>query len=398
VNRDGFASDFAFTSECVTAGHPDKVCDQISDAILDEALRLDPEPRSVRVAVEALVKTGLCVVAGEMRTKAAVNVARIVRKTVSEIGYDSSDVGFDGNTCGVLVAIESQAEEIAGGVDASAHHEQGAGDQGLMFGFACDDTPELMPLPISLARRLTEKLSAVRQEACSFLRPDGKAQVTVKYERGVPAYIDAVVVSSQHAPSISLDDVRAALRKHVIEPVLPPSLVRESTRFFINPAGTFIVGGPVADAGVTGRKIIVDTYGGMGRHGGGAFSGKDASKVDRSAAYLARYIAKNTVAAGLAKRCEVQLSYAIGVADPIGIFVETFGTETVDPKRISEVVRELFPLKPAAITEAFSLYEPRFLSLARHGHFGRSDVPWERNDKAAALKQAFASTSTKEAR
>ncbi len=383
---------YLFTSESVTEGHPDKMADQVSDAILDAILEADPNPRDARVAVETLFKTGFCMVAGEVRTQAWVDVPAIVRKTICEIGYTSSDMGFDGTTCGVMSAIEGQSPHIAIGVDAAEEKDMGAGDQGLMFGFACNETEELMPLPIALAHHLTKKLSTVRKNGTlPWVRPDGKSQVSVRYENGKPVHIDAVVLSTQHAESIELGDLRDALQKNVIETALPPELISNKTEYHINPTGIFVVGGPMGDAGITGRKIIVDTYGGMGRHGGGAFSGKDASKVDRSAAYMARYVAKNIVAAGLAERAEVQLAYAIGVADPVSVLVDTFGTNQVDEEKIENVVRELFPLKPAGLIEHLGLTKPIFRPTAAYGHFGRSEASftWERADMVEHLKGAL---------
>ncbi|MDP2345568.1 MAG: methionine adenosyltransferase [Deltaproteobacteria bacterium] len=385
-----FANDFLFTSESVTEGHPDKVADLVSDAILDAVLAADPQPGQARVAIETLVKTGLCVIAGELRTTAHIDIPAIARKTITDIGYDSSDKGFDGKTCAVLTAVEGQAAEIAHGVDASADHEQGAGDQGLMFGFACDESPELMPLPISLAHALTRALAAARRGALPWLRPDGKSQVTVQYENGRPVFIHTVVLSAHHSPDISLEEVRRTLLEQVIHHVLPAQLLRKETRYLVNPAGSFIQGGPAADTGLTGRKIIVDTYGGMGRHGGGAFSGKDPSKVDRSAAYLARFIAKNIVAAKLAPRCEVQLAYAIGHAAPVSVYVDTFGQSTIDPRRISSAVQKIFRMKPAEVIEDLQLLEPMYRSRAAYGHFGHAERAWERTDKVEALKAEVA--------
>ena len=380
-----FQNDFLFTSESVTEGHPDKVADRVSDAVLDAVLAADPQPGRARVAVETLLKTGLCVVAGELRTTAHVDIAAIARKTITDIGYDSSDKGFDGKTCALLVAVEGQADEIAQGVDATAGREQGAGDQGLMFGFACDESPELMPLPISLAHRLTRALSDARRGPLPWLRPDGKSQVTVQYVDGKPAFIDTVVLSAHHAPHIGLEELRCILIEQVIKQHLPAALLRKETRFLVNPAGSFVLGGPAADTGLTGRKIIVDSYGGMGRHGGGAFSGKDPSKVDRSAAYLARWIAKNIVKAGLSPRCEVQLAYAIGQAEPVSVYVDTFGQSTVDPKRISDAVKAVFRLKPAEVIEDLKLLRPLYGQTASGGHFGRDAFTWEQTDKADAL-------------
>jgi len=358
-----------FTSESVTEGHPDKIADQISDAILDAVLEQDPHGR---VACETLVTTGICMVAGEITTKCYVDVPRIARQTINQIGYNDADFGFDSKTCGVLNMIQGQSPDIAMGVDPG-----GAGDQGMMFGYACDETPELMPLPIMVAHKLVRQLSDVRRAGTvDFLRPDGKSQVSVEYFNNKPVRIDAVVISTQHSDSISIEALRAEVKKYVIDPVLPADMVDANTKFHINPTGRFVVGGPHGDTGLTGRKIIVDTYGGMGRHGGGAFSGKDPTKVDRSACYMARYIAKNIVAAGLAKRCEVQLAYAIGVADPVSVLVNTFDTGTMDEEKITSLVRANFQLTPKGIINHF-------------GHFGRNEpsFTWEATDKAAALRE-----------
>ncbi|HEX9336759.1 MAG TPA: methionine adenosyltransferase [Pseudonocardiaceae bacterium] len=386
-----------FTSESVTEGHPDKICDAISDSILDALLTSDPRSR---VAVETLVTTGQVHVAGEVTTKAYVDIPSIVREKILQIGYDSSAKGFDGRSCGVNVAIGSQSPDIAQGVDiayesrmASTDDEiarQGAGDQGLMFGYACTDTPELMPLPIALAHRLARRLTAVRKDgSVPYLRPDGKTQVTIEYAGDQPVRLDTVVVSSQHADGISLDSLLGVdVREQVVAPVLAGlGLDTEKVRLLVNPTGRFVIGGPMGDAGLTGRKIIVDTYGGMARHGGGAFSGKDPSKVDRSAAYAMRWVAKNAVAAGLASRIEVQVAYAIGKAAPVGLFVETFGTETVDPTKIQQAITEVFDLRPAAIIRDLDLLRPIYAPTAAYGHFGRTDVdlPWERTDRADAL-------------
>ncbi|MFF2243936.1 methionine adenosyltransferase [Arthrobacter sp. NPDC058130] len=389
-----------FTSESVTEGHPDKICDQISDAILDALLDKDPESR---VAVETLATTGLVHVAGEVTTDAYVEIPQIVRETILGIGYDSSANGFDGARCGVSVSIGQQSNDIAGGVFNSLEARegrqeddydlQGAGDQGLMFGYASDETPSYMPVPIWLAHRLSERLTEVRKNGeLAYLRPDGKTQVTVGYDGDRPVSVETVVISSQHAEGASLDQLRADLAQHVVDPVMALSNLDISrTRNILNPAGAFVIGGPVGDAGLTGRKIIVDTYGGMARHGGGAFSGKDPSKVDRSAAYAMRWVAKNVVAAGLAKRAEIQIAYAIGQARPVGTYVETFGTETVDPARISAAIAEIFDLRPRAIIDALDLKRPIYAKTAAHGHFGREDpdFTWERLDRVDELKAFF---------
>ncbi|HEX4804160.1 MAG TPA: methionine adenosyltransferase [Myxococcaceae bacterium] len=376
--------DFLFTSESVTEGHPDKVADQISDGVLDALIAQDVH---ARVAVETLVKTGLAIVAGEVTTSGYAEIPKIVRSTICRIGYTDSSMGFDGNTCGVLVAIEGQSQDIARGVEKK---EQGAGDQGMMFGFACDETPELMPAPICYAHLLTRRLAEVRRKQHSWLRPDGKSQVTVEYRDNQPTRIDTVVVSTQHADDVSNKRIHEAVMEDVIFKALPRRLLDKKTKFHINPTGRFVIGGPMGDSGVTGRKIIVDTYGGMGRHGGGAFSGKDPSKVDRSAAYMARYIAKNVVAAGLARRCEVQISYAIGLADPVSVLVDTFGTATTSEEKIAEAVRHTFGLKPREIIEHLDLLRPIYQRTASYGHFGRSDkeFTWERTDKKEALRDA----------
>ncbi|MGJ7442116.1 methionine adenosyltransferase [Aquipuribacter sp. MA13-6] len=389
-----------FTSESVTEGHPDKICDQISDAILDAMLEQDPHSR---VAVETLVTTGLVHVAGEVTTEAYVEIPRVVRETVLRIGYDSSVKGFDGSSCGVSVSIGQQSPDIAQGVD-RAHEArtagaedpldaQGAGDQGLMFGYACDDTPELMPLPIALAHRLSARLSEVRKSnELAYLRPDGKTQVTIAYDGTTPVAVDTVVLSTQHAADISLEGMLAPdIESHVIRPVLESAgLETSGMRLLVNPTGRFEIGGPMGDAGLTGRKIIVDTYGGMARHGGGAFSGKDPSKVDRSAAYAMRWVAKNVVAAGLATRCEVQVAYAIGKAAPVGLYVECFGTETVSLDRVTAAVREVFDLRPAAIIRDLELLRPIYQQTAAYGHFGRElpGMTWERTDRVDALRSA----------
>ena len=382
------ARDYLFTSESVTEGHPDKVADQISDGVLDAILTKDPHGR---VAVETLVKTGFAIVAGEVTTNCYVDVPKIVRSAITRIGYTHTDMGFDGTTCGVMVALEGQSEDIARGVDEKEKKEQGAGDQGMMFGYACDETPELMPAPIFYAHLLSKKLADVRRKAHPWMRPDGKSQVTVEYKDGKPFRIDAVVVSTQHADSVSNKKIHEAVREDVIAKVLPKKLLDKKTKYFVNPTGRFVIGGPMGDSGVTGRKIIVDTYGGMGRHGGGAFSGKDPSKVDRSAAYMARYVAKNVVAAGLARRCEVQLAYAIGIAEPVSVMVETFGTATVAEEKIERAIRQVFGLKPREIIEHLDLLRPIYQKTAAYGHFGRSDkdFTWERTDKKDALKDAL---------
>jgi S-adenosylmethionine synthetase len=370
-----------FTSESVTEGHPDKIADQISDAILDACLAEDP---TSRVACETLTCTGLVVIAGEITTRAYVDFQSLVRSTIASIGYNNALYGFDSNTCAVISSINKQSGDIAMGVDTG-----GAGDQGMMFGYACNETEELMPMPIFLAHKLTQKLSEVRRSGkLGYLRPDGKSQVTVEYnEAGKPVRVDAVVVSSQHAENISSEELRADILKHVIQTTIPANLLDAGTKYHINPTGRFVIGGPMGDSGLTGRKIIVDTYGGMGRHGGGAFSGKDPTKVDRSAAYMARYIAKNIVAAKLAERCEVQLAYAIGVADPVSVRVETFGTSSVDANTLSDLVRANFQLTPKGIIESLNLRRPIYRKTAAYGHFGRKDpdFTWEATDKAASL-------------
>jgi S-adenosylmethionine synthetase len=374
-----------FTSESVTEGHPDKIADQISDAVLDAVLADDP---TGRVACEVLVTTGTCIVAGEITTKTYVDVPRIARGTIEYVGYNDATYGFDSNTCGVHNLIQSQSPDISMGVDTG-----GAGDQGLMFGYACDETPELMPLPIMMAHKLVKKLSDVRREGVlNFLRPDGKSQVSVEYVGDTPKRIEAVVISTQHSPEVSTEELRAQVKKHIIDTVVPADMVDSQTKYHINPTGRFVVGGPHGDTGLTGRKIIVDTYGGMGRHGGGAFSGKDPTKVDRSACYMARYIAKNLVAAKLARRCEVQLAYAIGVAEPVSVTVNTFGTGTIPDDRFTSLVRENFSLTPGGIIKALNLRRPIYRKTAAFGHFGRNEptFSWEATDKTEALKQSAA--------
>jgi len=378
--------DFLFTSESVTEGHPDKICDQISDGVVDALLEKDPH---ARIAVETLVKTGFAMVAGEVTTNAWIDIPKIVRGTIVKIGYTDSAMGYDGNTCGVMVAIEGQSQDIARGVDEKSNKEQGAGDQGMMFGYACNETPELMPAPIHYAHALTRRLADVRRKKHDWIRPDGKSQVTVEYVDGKPVRIDAVVLSTQHAEDVSNKRIKEAIMEDVIKPSLPAKLVDKKTKYYINPTGRFVIGGPMGDSGVTGRKIIVDTYGGMGRHGGGAFSGKDPSKVDRSAAYMGRHIAKTVVAAGLATRCEVQVSYAIGVAEPVSVMVETFGTSVIDEVKIARAVREIFGLKPRAIIESLDLLRPIYQRTAAYGHFGRSEFSWEKTDKKDALRDAL---------
>ena len=394
--------DFVFTSESVSEGHPDKMCDQISDAILDALLTHDPMSR---VACESLAKTGMVVVAGEITTTAQIAYPEVVRRTVREIGYVSSDTGFDADTCAVLIAIDRQSPDISQGVTAGEglHREQGAGDQGLMFGFACDETPELMPMPIVLAHQLVKHLADLRKTGnYPVLRPDAKSQVTVEYRDGRPSRIDAVVVSTQHSEDVKYETLRELVVEEVIRKVLPPEYLDQRTHYHVNPTGRFVVGGPVGDCGLTGRKIIVDTYGGYGRHGGGAFSGKDPTKVDRSAAYMARYIAKNIVAAGLARKCEVQLAYAIGVADPISVLVDTFDTGVESNERIAAVVREHFEMKPADIIRTLDLRRPIYQRTAAYGHFGRvaedGYFTWERADRADALRRALGAAARPQAR
>ena len=388
-----------FTSESVTEGHPDKMCDQISDAILDALMAQDPMSR---VACETATTTGMVLVMGEITTNAYVDIQKIVRDTVKEIGYTRGKFGFDAETCGVITAIDEQSSDIAMGVDKALEAKEhtmseeeidaiGAGDQGMMFGYASDETPEYMPYPIALAHKLSRKLTEVRKNGTlPYLRPDGKTQVTVEYdENGVPARLDAVVLSTQHDPEVTQDQIHKDIKKYVFDAIIPEGMVDEKTKFFINPTGRFVIGGPHGDSGLTGRKIIVDTYGGMARHGGGAFSGKDCTKVDRSAAYAARYVAKNIVAAGLAKKCEIQLSYAIGVAHPTSIMVDTFGTGAVEDDKLVEIVRENFDLRPAGIIQMLDLRRPIYKQTAAYGHFGRTDIdlPWEKLDKVEDLKK-----------
>ncbi|HAE62673.1 MAG TPA: methionine adenosyltransferase [Eubacteriaceae bacterium] len=387
-----------FTSESVTEGHPDKMCDQISDAILDAILAEDPNGR---VACETLVTTGLVMVAGEISTDCYVDIQKIVRETVRDIGYTRAKYGFDCDTCAVVTSIHEQSPDIAQGVDKSLESrtgedsngeaaETGAGDQGMMFGFACNETPELMPLPISLAHRLSKKLSEVRKTGTlEYLRPDGKTQVTIEYEDEKPKRVDTVVISTQHSPDVDLDTIRRDLIKYVIKPIIDESFIDDKTKILINPTGRFVIGGPQGDAGLTGRKIIVDTYGGYGRHGGGAFSGKDPTKVDRSGAYAARHVAKNIVAAGLADKCEVEIAYAIGVARPVSIYVDTFGTGKISEDRLIELIKRNFDLRPAAMIRDLDLRKPIYKKTAAYGHFGRADIdlPWERTDKAETLKR-----------
>ncbi len=390
---------FFFTSESVTEGHPDKICDQISDAVLDAILADDPD---ARVACETAVTTGLVLVMGEITTSTYVDINALVRSVVRDIGYTRGKYGFDADTCGVIVSIKEQSRDIAQGVDSALEVREGgltdaeldrigAGDQGMMIGFACDETPELMPLSIMLAHKLTRRLATVRRDGTlPWLRPDGKSQVTVEYSYGRPVRVDTVLVSTQHAPQIDQQEIREAVIEHVIKPIIPADLLDDATKIFVNPTGRFVVGGPLGDAGLTGRKIIVDTYGGVARHGGGAFSGKDPTKVDRSGAYMARYIAKNVVAAGLASRFELQVSYAIGVAHPLSISIETFGTGTVPDEVIISLIKQHFDLRPAAIIRDLDLLKPRYRQVAAYGHFGRDDldVPWERTDKAELLRAA----------
>jgi len=384
------ASSYLFTSESVSEGHPDKVCDQISDAVLDALIKDDP---GSRVACETLVKTDLVVVAGEITSRAKLDVDALVRKTVVEIGYDRDELGFNGRNCRILNELTAQSADIAQGVDRASKEDQGAGDQGLMFGYASNETEELMPAPIVYAHRLVQRQAEVRKSGeLAWLRPDAKSQVTFLYENDRPVAVEAVVLSTQHDPDVSQDDLKAGVMDCIIKPVIPASMLKSSTKYHINPTGRFVIGGPVGDCGLTGRKIIVDTYGGMARHGGGAFSGKDPSKVDRSAAYAARYVAKNIVAAGLADRCEIQVSYAIGVAEPTSVMVQTFGTHKVPEERISALVRAHFDLRPYGIVKMLDLLRPIYQQTAAYGHFGRSEAgfSWERTDRAQDLKSAAA--------
>ncbi len=388
-----------FTSESVTEGHPDKICDQVSDAILDEILRHDPQ---ARVACETATTTGMILVMGEITTNTYVDIAQIARDTVEEIGYNRAKFGFDATTCGVLTAIHAQSPDIAMGVDKALEQktgsqedndETGAGDQGMMFGYACDETPELMPLPISLAHKLAMRLTEVRKNGTlPYLRPDGKTQVTIEYEEDKPVRVDTIVISTQHDPEVTLETIREDLIKHVVQPVVDGALIDENTKYLINPTGRFVIGGPAGDSGLTGRKIIVDTYGGYARHGGGAFSGKDPTKVDRSAAYAARWVAKNVVAAGLAKKCEVELAYAIGVAKPVSILVDTFGTGAYSDEKIAEAVSKVFDLRPASIIRTLDLRRPIYKQVAAYGHVGREDLdlPWEKRDRVEELRAYFA--------
>lgn len=384
-------SDYIFTSESVSEGHPDKMADQISDAILDAILTQDPNPEHARVACETMIKTGVVIVGGEITTNAWVDLDEVVRKVICDIGYTSSDVGFDGSTCAVMSLIGKQSGNIAQGVDRSAPEQQGAGDQGLMFGYATNETDVLMPAPITFAHRLVERQAEMRREnVLPWLRPDAKSQVTFRYREGKVVGIDAVVLSTQHDPDIKHEHLEEAVMENIIMPILPAEWLNNDTRYHINPTGAFVIGGPVGDCGLTGRKIIVDTYGGAARHGGGAFSGKDPSKVDRSAAYAGRYVAKNIVAAGLADRCEIQISYAIGVAEPTSISIETFGTAHIGEEKIAELVREHFDLRPYGIMQMLDLIKPIYLKTAAYGHFGREEpeFTWERTDKADMLRDA----------
>lgn len=379
-----------FTSESVTEGHPDKVCDQISDAVLDDMLRQDP---ASRVACETCTTTGLVLVMGEITTKGYTNIEKIARQVILDIGYDDSVMGFDGNSCGVMVSVHEQSPDISMGVTATADHEQGAGDQGMMFGYACNETPEMMPMPIALSHRLTRRMAAVRKNGqFPWMRPDGKAQVTVAYEDGQPVAVDAVVISTQHAADVSHAEIERAMIEEVIKKEIPASLLHAGTKFYINPTGRFVIGGPAGDSGLTGRKIIVDTYGGYCPHGGGAFSGKDPSKVDRSAAYAARHAAKNLVAAGLCDRCQIAVAYAIGVARPVSLAVDTFGTGKLPDDALSRLVDEVFDMRPAAIIDRLNLRRPIYRATASYGHFGRTDAafPWEQTDMVEVLRAAAA--------
>ncbi|MDM8551383.1 methionine adenosyltransferase [Desulfobacterales bacterium HSG2] len=378
---------FLFTSESVTEGHPDKVADAISDSILDAIMAQD---KGCRVACETLVTTGMAFIAGEITTECYVDMPDVVRKTIRDIGYSSSQMGFDWQTCSVITSIDRQSPDIAQGVDSAPDKEQGAGDQGLMFGFASDETPELMPMPITFAHKLCRRLSTVRKNgALDFLRPDGKSQVTIEYENGTPKRVDTIVIAAQHKPSVTYEDLKEAIIEEVIKKVVPKNMIDGDTRYFINATGKFVIGGPMGDCGLTGRKIIVDTYGGQGSHGGGCFSGKDPSKVDRSGSYMARHIAKNIVAAGIAKKCEVQIAYAIGVAKPVSVMVDLMGTGVVPKQRVKEIINEVFDLRPAAIIEYLDLLQPIFRKTAAYGHFGRDEdgFTWEKTDKADVLKE-----------
>ncbi len=386
-----------FTSESVTEGHPDKLCDQVSDAILDAIMEADPMGR---VAAETTANTGYVMVMGEITTDAYIDIQKVAREVVCDIGYNTSDYGFDGNACAVITSIDEQSGDIAMGVNKALEYKQGelqeeaeetgAGDQGIMFGFACDETPELMPLPIALAHKLARQLTNVRKSGLlRYLRPDGKTQVTIEYDDDRPVRVDTIVISTQHDPDVSLEQIRSDMIKHVIRPVVDPALLDDETKYFVNPTGRFVIGGPQGDSGLTGRKIIVDTYGGYARHGGGAFSGKDPTKVDRSATYAARYVAKNLVAAGLARKCEIQLAYAIGVARPVSILVDSFGTGVVSDEKLAEIISRNFDLRPAAIIRDLDLRRPIYRQVAAYGHFGRTDidVPWEKLDKVEQLKK-----------